>query len=397
MAPQRTRKQKSGEASTADATTAGQSITFAPETVQPAATPERSPSKQKPMITGAQKQALIDNLQLEITERARKLRAVYALHAQGLRSRLEMRINRIPQSLRSTNIEELINKYSEQQTTSKSAVSTATIVPKLTVAKPRSPPKQQVPLASAPTRLRGTKRSSHEISTHSDKENADVHEDLDLPKKRTKTAAGSAHASNATARLPRGASRKVDPSQILSPKSHNSRTLPRSPIKGQQSSSSSGLSSPQKSYLARPASPLKPPPAVSNATATLAGMVHSSTTNTRAAGRNITRPPTAASTASTATTGSLRGKKVAASTKTNMPPPPVPAPRATRNRTASNSSNTSNTSAGTTIVKKAAAPAARKGIVGRVAGMAAAGRKAAAAKKEAVAAGAGGRTLRARK
>ncbi|KAF1810694.1 hypothetical protein P152DRAFT_483769 [Eremomyces bilateralis CBS 781.70] len=73
-------------------------------------TPERDVARY-PKITVAQRQALIDNLQLEVTERARKLRAIYALHAQGLRSRLEMRINRVPQSLRSANIEELVNKY----------------------------------------------------------------------------------------------------------------------------------------------------------------------------------------------------------------------------------------------------------------------------------------------
>lgn len=65
MAPQRTRKQKSGDSAAADATTAGPSITFAADTADGAATPQRSPSKQRPTITQAQKQALIDNLQLE--------------------------------------------------------------------------------------------------------------------------------------------------------------------------------------------------------------------------------------------------------------------------------------------------------------------------------------------
>ena len=83
----------------------------------------------------AQKQALIDNLQLEskrtkhtcmyttqcdgtdasiVTERARKLRAQYALQAQGLRSRLEMRINRIPQALRKKNIQDLVDEHAEK-------------------------------------------------------------------------------------------------------------------------------------------------------------------------------------------------------------------------------------------------------------------------------------------
>lgn len=82
-------------------------------------------------ITESQKQALMDNLQLEgkpvkgplwhvcgsdrgiVTERARKLRAQYALQAQSLRTRIELRINRIPHSLRKANIGELYQKYQE--------------------------------------------------------------------------------------------------------------------------------------------------------------------------------------------------------------------------------------------------------------------------------------------
>ena len=97
-------------------------------------TPQRSPEKRSVFgITEAQKQALMDNLQLEgkmmhaleagemcrartltsksVTERARKLRAQYALQAQGLRSRLEMRVNRIPQALRKRNIQDLLDEY----------------------------------------------------------------------------------------------------------------------------------------------------------------------------------------------------------------------------------------------------------------------------------------------
>jgi hypothetical protein len=93
-------------------------------------TPQRSPEKRSVLgITEAQKQALMDNLQLEgkrmqkgkysgrkltlglVTERARKLRAQYALQAQGLRSRLEMRVNRIPQALRKRNIQDLLDEY----------------------------------------------------------------------------------------------------------------------------------------------------------------------------------------------------------------------------------------------------------------------------------------------
>ena len=48
---------------------------------------------------------------LPVTERARKLRAQYAMQAQSLRSRIELRVNRIPTALRKTNMGELYAKY----------------------------------------------------------------------------------------------------------------------------------------------------------------------------------------------------------------------------------------------------------------------------------------------
>lgn len=102
-------------------------------------TPAGSPPRKKLRITRRQKQALIDNLQLEsklilrrprraapppppslieraadrpqVTERARKLRAQYALQAQDLRARLERRINRIPVALRKVTMGELLERY----------------------------------------------------------------------------------------------------------------------------------------------------------------------------------------------------------------------------------------------------------------------------------------------
>ncbi|KAI5304997.1 hypothetical protein KEM56_005534 [Ascosphaera pollenicola] len=66
-------------------------------------------------ITASQKQALIDNLQLEITERARNLRVQYSLQATDLRSRIERRINRIPIALRKVKMGELMAKHAEQK------------------------------------------------------------------------------------------------------------------------------------------------------------------------------------------------------------------------------------------------------------------------------------------
>ncbi len=48
---------------------------------------------------------------LPVTERARKLRAQYALQAHSLRTRIELRMNRIPASLRKANMGELLEKY----------------------------------------------------------------------------------------------------------------------------------------------------------------------------------------------------------------------------------------------------------------------------------------------
>lgn len=50
---------------------------------------------------------------MSVTERARKLRAQYALQAQGLRARLEMRVNRIPQALRKRNIQDLLDEHAD--------------------------------------------------------------------------------------------------------------------------------------------------------------------------------------------------------------------------------------------------------------------------------------------
>lgn len=127
---------------------------------------ENGPDTSAPVlaITELQKQALMDNMQLEselrlsiservfgvtnalsVTERARKLRAQYALQAQALRSRLEMRVNRIPPSLRKVNMQELVDKHAQQ----------AKPLPK--APSPQKPVKAQV--LSSPVYTRGAKRS----------------------------------------------------------------------------------------------------------------------------------------------------------------------------------------------------------------------------------------------
>ncbi|KAF2088097.1 hypothetical protein K490DRAFT_64772 [Saccharata proteae CBS 121410] len=319
-----------------------------------ARTPKRTPPRRVAKITEAQKQALMDNLQLEITERARKLRSQYGLLAQGLRSRLEMRVNRIPQALRKTNILELVEKYSEEQTArpdaplpipSKASASKALIQPAQTKDDGRS---------ESPEFTRGKKRSSNDVFA-SDKEN--VQQELSLPKKRTKTTAPKAPI-NAN-RVVRQVSRQ-DAAQVLSPKSNNSRTLPRSPIKN-------GIDdqlqkSPQKSNLSRPASPMKE-----------------------------NRPGTAAS-------GRI-ARPIPKSSKRTVPT--VPAPRKRVSNASSEGAGT-DASSGTTVVtkKKASGTTAKKSGATRAAAATAASKKATAAakkEKENASTATGGRVLRARR
>lgn len=54
-----------------------------------------------------------------VTERARRLRAQYALQAQGLRTRLEIRVHRIPPALRKRTIEEVLKEYGERNALSR--------------------------------------------------------------------------------------------------------------------------------------------------------------------------------------------------------------------------------------------------------------------------------------
>ncbi|KAJ5223088.1 uncharacterized protein N7469_009328 [Penicillium citrinum] len=192
----------------------------------PDATPRGPPAK-KMRLTQGQKQALIDNLQLEITERARKLRSQYALQANDLRARIERRVNRIPVSLRKANMGDLYEKYNAQN-------STTSPLRKPSPAKSRVATNISVGPASPAGRAR----------RFSDKENAPATgepEGLKNPKRRnnTKATGGASRVCVATT------------SAFFPPKSLNSRTYPQSPFR----------TSPEKgqpSYLSRPTSPLKP-------------------------------------------------------------------------------------------------------------------------------------------
>ncbi|KAH8820298.1 Borealin N terminal-domain-containing protein [Xylogone sp. PMI_703] len=312
MAPTRTRKRKSNE-STASVDT--QTFPMAPPQLVPtkARSPARTPpSNRSPIrrstagITLAQKQALIDNLQLEITERARKLRAQYALQAQGLRTRIEIRVNRIPMSLRKVKMEELVKKYGD--TSAKTVVSN-TVAPKQPAkVAPRTVLGESKGSRQSPAPpQRGTKRLSDALST--DKEN----EGIENPKKRTRAPPAV-----------RPPSRALQSSRVLSPKSSNSRAPPpQSPVRPALTS--------QRPNFARPVSPMKPPASIPGRSGALSSMAEPAK-STRTTG-------TTKSTGARSVAGSVRGRK--------------PAITATRSvRTASNASDTSHGSNGTTIVRK---------------------------------------------
>ncbi|KAK7729415.1 hypothetical protein SLS57_001900 [Botryosphaeria dothidea] len=305
-------------------------------------TPSRpSPSKQRITITEQQKQALMDNLQLEITERARKLRSQYGLLAQGLRSRLEMRVNRIPTSLRKTNIMDLVEKYSNQPRTEPPTSTIARPTPSVLL-------KPSVSAQASPVRKRGTKRNSDEMDKENAEQDQEPEQELAMPKKRTKTTANQKKGPPAANSRARTVSRQDQPLQVLSPKSNNSRTYPRSPLKGGDDEKPASKS-PLKSNVLSPGE------------------------------RPVSRGK--------ATAGTARGKKPAAEKK------------ATRASIASsNGSAATDATTGTTIVKKKAPAAKKTAARGTATTKATAAKATAAAKKgkENAPTGTAGRSLRTR-
>ncbi|KAI7625000.1 hypothetical protein KC319_g1897 [Hortaea werneckii] len=332
-----------------------------------AQTPERSPAKTMTGITEAQKQALVDNLQLEITERARKLRAQYAMQAQGLRTRLEMRVNRIPQGLRKRNIQDLLDEHAQREKPQPAPPVPATNT---------EPTKAPVVPSKSPLR-KSVKRQSDHISTADDKENAELPpNDLPNPKKRAKTAATTTTANPKPAS--RTASRKVPaPPGILSPRSHNSRTLPKSPIKA------AGEKEPSK-FL----SPTKP------TTATVGGGGPGSRAPSRAQQQqqpNIKRPVSRTSTTtsrrSAGSTGTTIVKSSSAASQ-NQAPAPAPVVKKGPGRPATATAKQSG------ISTAAAKTAAAAGVGGKKGG--AAKKENLAPKAATTGAGGTGRTLRKR-
>ncbi|KAK6071070.1 hypothetical protein SCUP515_08093 [Seiridium cupressi] len=289
----------------------------------PTSVENRSPisKKRKMGLTVAQKQALIDNLQLEITERARRLRAQYNVQAQQLRSRVEMRVNRIPNALRKLKMGDLLAKYTEPQHSQPPRspyVAKPPPVPIKDGASPKPIPRKPV---SGSTQ-RGHKRLSDTIAGSDDKENSV--EPMANPKKKLRGAPAIAEAA------------RIQPGQILTPTTTNVRILPRGIERP---------ASPAKSMIARPASPTKGISTKSSSNM-LSNMVQKAkaTRGAAAGSRKATTSTTTSSTAGTAP----RSRKPAVPSASSATAP-------TRGRRKISQASESSEASTGTVVKKAMA------------------------------------------
>ncbi|PGH36489.1 hypothetical protein GX50_00676 [[Emmonsia] crescens] len=307
-----------------------------------ARTPNGSPARKRMKITHSQKQALIDNLQLEVTERARKLRAQYALQAQDLRGRIERRVNRIPVALRKAKMGDLLAKHSESTRADDAGRKSGKTSSKLT-----SKAAAGGNNAASTTRTtRGVKRTSDEMLA-SDKENAPfqiqdhhrhpVHVPLSNPKKRgTPNAHPAGHH-------PRVLSQFTE-TGVLSPKSSNSRTFPQSPLPNVTGKSQQQLGG------VRPSSPLKHASPIKSG-AGLAGLVENARTRaTRGAAGTRKVSPTSDG---NGTRRRTTAKSTASTTSKRAAPTSRPTTRQNNTRRNSGDSMISNLSSGTTVVKTA--------------------------------------------
>ncbi|KFA64408.1 hypothetical protein S40285_01039 [Stachybotrys chlorohalonatus IBT 40285] len=319
MAPVRSKRRISARSSSPTAEHIGGS---------PSTPHSRSPIKKRRMgLNPQQKQVLIDNLQLEITERARRLRAQYHLQAQGLRSRIQIRINRIPTSLRKVKMGDLLLKYLEQE--KRKAIRAPPPVPSKD--RPAPSPQHRIPhRAASPQRPgRPEKHSSDELIR--DKENNI--ENAEQPKKRIR----GNPATEGTA---------IRAGQVLSPTSSNTRLAARD-----------RPTSPTKSQIARPGSPLKGTGTGRTAAATnvLTSMVEKARATRDGAARKLTTASNTSS-SSSGTTAAARTRRAAAPA---APKPPTSRPGTRMARRVSGNSEASENSTGTVIRKTASAkPAA---------------------------------------
>ncbi|KAI0409061.1 Borealin N terminal-domain-containing protein [Xylaria palmicola] len=343
--------------------------------------PQRSPIKKRKLgITLAEKQALIENLQLEIAERARRLRAQYNIRAQHLRARVEMRVNRVPIKLRRLRMSELPLRSPASRQNRPAPRSQYVTKPPPVPAKDGTSPKAIIPRKPVPTAssTRGHKRlrcglqhelCAYELIVHrselsgSDKENQA--ETIDSPKKRQWGVPPSVKAS-------------IPASQVLSPTTSNTRVVPRD-----------RPASPTKSIFSRPASPVKPPMTKPSSNVLSSIVEKAKATRPVATSRKTTTSSLASSSATTAT-GRVR--------KAPVPPPSTATTRGRRKASVTSESSETSTA---TVVKKAstasramkAAPGTKKTVMSSIKS---ATTKKAPTTKAAPTASTSGRTLRKR-
>ncbi|KXH31389.1 hypothetical protein CSIM01_04008 [Colletotrichum simmondsii] len=321
MPPARTNKRSSDEMEQQSAMSQRQMVSAK------ASTPpmlSSSPSKRQRLgISLEQKQAIIDNLQLEITDRARRLRAQYNQQAQTLRSRIQMRVNRVPRAMLKMTMADLVARAIEQQKRLEAA------------SRPPPVPEKDFPPRGSPHKLappaRPAKRLSDAIAG-GDKEN----EQILNPKKKHRAAPAP-----------------LSSSQVLSPTSSNTRSLARE----------RPPSSPSKSsQIARPTS--SPVKQHNSARSALSSMVEKAKKTSRTAPSRPLNASTASSNASapapaTGTAPPTRTRRANTTTAAKAPSRPG-------TRTGKRVSDSSEGSTGTVVKKTAAGAPAKRTVMGTI-------------------------------
>ncbi|KAF5674019.1 nbl1 borealin [Fusarium heterosporum] len=300
----------------------------------PPAHPRSPIRKRSPgAITMQQKQAMIDNMQLEITERARRLRAQYNYMATTVRSRIEMRLNRVPMSMRNVKMGDLLQKCLDQE--QQRAARSAALTKPTTIRRGTSPTKQNRPVTQ------GLKPPAQQKKRMSDAISGDKENDLELSLTAQKRARANTDATH------------VRPGQVLSPTSSNSRMANRS-----------RPASPTKSSIARPASPLKN--STSSRTTTASNMLSSMVDKAKASRAGASRKLTTTSTTSSSSTASTAGVRNKQASGTTASRGGVSRPATRTGRRSIANSESSEASSGTVIRKGATAKTAtsKKGTAG---------------------------------
>ncbi|OXV07993.1 hypothetical protein Egran_04244 [Elaphomyces granulatus] len=339
-----------------------------PDREDPARTPTGTPARKRMRITQSQKQALVDNLQLEsafvrvhwfnafvlmiaVTERARKLRAHYALQVQDLRARIERRVNRIPVALRKATMGELLEKHNATSRTAAGARDFKKPMPSKAIRNPALTISVDIgnrDSTSAITKSQNRRvKPPNDPGRFSDKENAptagNAYMPLDNPKKRNNPNATGAQ-SRAVSQVMRDAEIK-----ILSPKSSNSRTFPQSPLLTSPGKPHSpGKPQQQLSVMSRPVTALKP----SSPLKVMIENARARTAKDSSSDGSKSSPIT--------TTRRVRATAQAKKATTRAAPAPVRPTTRQADRTASTSTASSNVSSGTTIIRSTRAAVASK-------------------------------------